>query len=86
MRSVVDEVGGLRGGAWGPEPRRAEARALARSRAVVGLVSPGEGGASRGRVRELLLGDNVRGQGFELGAGEGDLAADAAPVVSEEGE
>ena len=48
MLAVVDEVGGLGGGAEGPEPGRAEARALAGSGAVVGLVPRWEGRAGRG--------------------------------------
>ena len=86
VRGVVDEVGGLRWGAQGPEPRCAEARAPAGCGAVVGLVPQREGGASCGRVPKLLLGNNVRGQGLEPGAGEGDLAGDAPPVVGKEGE
>ena len=54
--------------------------------AVVGLVPRWEGGAGRGQVPEFLLGDNVGGQGLGHGAGEGDLAGEAAPVVREEGE
>ena len=52
----------------------------------MGLVPRWEGGAGRGQVPEFLLGAHVGGQGLELGAGEGDLAGDAAPVVREEGE
>ena len=50
MWAFVDEVGGLRRGAKGPEPFRAKARALARGGAVVGLVPHREGGSSCGRV------------------------------------
>ena len=52
----------------------------------MGLVPRWEGGAGRGQVPEFLLGDHVGGQGLEPGAGEGDLAGDAAPVVCEKGE
>ena len=59
---------------------------MAGSGAVVGLVPRWEGGAGRGQVPEFLLGDHVGGQGLEPGAGEGDLAGNAAPVVREKGE
>ena len=52
----------------------------------MGLVPRWEGGAGRGQVPEFLLGDHVGGQGLQPGAGEGDLAGDAAPVVREKGE
>ena len=52
----------------------------------MGLVPRWEGGAGRGQVPEFLLGDHVGGQGLEPGAGEGDLAGDAAPVVREKDE
>ena len=52
----------------------------------MGFVSWWEGGAGCGQVPQFLFGDHVRGQGLEPGAGEGDLAGDAAPVVCEEGE
>ena len=52
----------------------------------MGFVSWWEGGAGCGQVPEFLFGDHVREQGLEPGAGEGDLAGDAAPVVCEEGE
>ena len=51
----------------------------------MGLVPRWEGGAGRGQVPEFLLGDHLGGQGLEPGAGEGDLAGDAAPVVREKG-
>ena len=52
----------------------------------MGLAPWWEGGAGCGQVPEFLFGDHVGGQGLEPGAGEGDLAGDAAPVVREEGE
>ena len=52
----------------------------------MGLLPRWEGGAGRGQVQEFLLGDHVGGQGLEPGAGERDLAGDAAPVVREKGE
>ena len=52
----------------------------------MGLVPRWEGGAGQGQVPEFLLGDHVGGQGLEPGAGEGDLAGDAARVVREKGE
>ena len=52
----------------------------------MGLLPRWEGGAGRGQVPEFLLGHHVGGQGLEPGAGEGDLAGDAVPVVREKGE
>ena len=52
----------------------------------MGLVPWWEGGAGCGQVPEFLFGDHVGGKGLEPGAGEGDLAGDAAPVGREEGE
>ena len=71
--------------------REAARRGATQGRSSVGLrrgvAARGcEGGAGRGQVPEFLLGDHVGGHGLEPGAGEGDLAGDAAPVVCEKGE